>query len=293
MRTVIVGCGYLGLELGRQLTAAGHDVVGVRRSEEGLAAVERAGLEPVRADATDGASLEAVPDADWLVYAASAGRGGDRRRTYVEGLRTVAEAFAARDSPPVRLVYTASTGVYGDRDGAWVDESTPLSPETDRERALVDAESAALQGPLPATVARLAGIYGPGRYGIDRYLDGPVAEGYRNLVHVEDAAGAIAFLLGRDGDRDDVVQVVDDEPVRKPDFAAWLARELGAEPPEPRSKAEVGAASGEGPRSRRRLADKRCSNDRLRGLGYELTYPTFREGYADAVAARRSGDAAG
>ena len=132
MTVVVLGCGYVGLELSRQLTGEGHDVVGVRRSDEGLTAVEATGASAVQADVTDPDALTAVPDADALVFAASSGgRGAEAaRRVYVEGLETVIEQFGARENPPDRLVYTSSTGVYGDHGGDWVDESTPLDPQT-------------------------------------------------------------------------------------------------------------------------------------------------------------------
>ena len=86
MRVAILGCGYVGLELARQLSD--HEVVGVRRSETGLAAVEAAGAEPVRADVTDADDLAAVPDVDAVVFAASSGGQGAEtaRRVYVDGL---------------------------------------------------------------------------------------------------------------------------------------------------------------------------------------------------------------
>jgi nucleoside-diphosphate-sugar epimerase len=273
VHVVILGCGYVGLELGRRLRDAGHAVTGVRRSDDGLAAVEAAGLDAVRADVTDADSLAAVPAADHLVFAASAGgRGVDpARETYLRGLETVQDHFAARADPPDRLVYTGSTGVYGDHGGDWVDEATDPAPDSERGEVLLAAERAALDGPLDGTVARFAGLYGPDRSRPDRYLDGPVPPGWLNLLHRDDAAGAVAHLLAADVARDEVVLVVDDEPVRRPDLAAWLADQLGREPP---------ATGGQA----RRGADKRCSNDRLRDLGYEFVYPTFREGYGELLA---------
>src|SRR6056297_883672 len=165
MHVAILGCGYVGLELGRQLTARGHRAIGVRRSDDGLAAIEDAGFEAVRADVTDADSLDAVPDVDAVVFAASSG-GRDAaaaREVYVEGLRTAVEQFAARADPPDRLVYTSSTGVYGDHGGDWVDEETPLDPQTAKTEVLAEAERVALDETadrgLDGTVARLAGIY--------------------------------------------------------------------------------------------------------------------------------------
>ncbi|MFB6102030.1 MAG: SDR family oxidoreductase [Haloplanus sp.] len=289
MRVAILGCGYVGIQLGEQLTDAGHDVVGVRRSTAGIDAIEAAGFEAVRADLTDEPSLSAVPDVDWLVYAASAGgRGVDAARTtYVDGLRTVVETFEKRASPPDRLVYTSSTGVYGDHDGGWVDESTTPDPATDRQRVLLEAERIALAETdvLDGAVVRFGGLYGPDRYRMDYYLDGPVTEGYLNSIHRDDAAGVVAHLLTTDRARGEVVLAVDDDPVSKWDFADWLADECGVPRPAKRTVAEQAA---DGDVSRRVRASKRCANDRLHELGYELRYPTVRDGYRPAIEAYRS-----
>ncbi|WP_372910158.1 SDR family oxidoreductase [Salinigranum sp.] len=288
MRVVVLGCGYVGLELGRQLREDGHDVVGVRRSDSGLDAVADAGLDPVRADVTVPETLADVPDADWLVFAASSGGRGAAaaRRVFVDGLRNAVDEFATRESPPGRLVYTSSTGVYGDHDGDWVDEDTPLDPTTDKTRVLAEAEDVALSAPVDSTVARFAGLYGPDRYRLERYLDGPVTEGYLNMVHRDDAAGAVRFAL--EEGVDDVLLVVDDEPVSKWEFADWLADACGVDRPEKRTKAERLAAGDLSEAARRRiLTSKRCSNGRLRALGYEFAYPTFRAGYCAAVDAYR------
>jgi nucleoside-diphosphate-sugar epimerase len=297
MRVVVIGCGYVGLELAEQLAERGHAVTGVRRSDAGLDAVEAVGervdggeVDAVRADATDPASLDALPDADAVVFAASSGgRGAEAaREVYVDGLRNVIEAYAARSSPPDRLVYTSSTGVYGDHDGAWVDEETPIDPTTEKTRVLAEAERSALEtagdAGIDGTVARFAGLYGPDRYRLERYVEGPVTAGYLNMVHRDDAAGAIRYLLETDRARGEPVVVVDGEPIDKHAFADWLADECGVPRPEKRSKAERIAAGELSAAAERRIrTSKRCSNDRLRALGYEFAYPTFREGYRDAV----------
>jgi nucleoside-diphosphate-sugar epimerase len=293
MQVAILGCGYVGLELGRQLAERGHRPVGVRRSEDGLAAIEDAGLEAVQADVTDPESLDAIPDADAIVFAASAG-GRDAaaaREVYVAGLRTAIEHFGARDDPPDRLVYTGSTGIYGDHGGDWVDEETPIEPASEKAEVLAEAERIALevapeQG-IDGTVARFGGLYGPRRTRIERYLAGPVTEGYLNMVHRDDAAGAVRFLLEEDLARGEVVLVVDDEPVSKWALADWLADQCGEESPAKQSLADRLEADDLSASARQRLrANKRCSNEKLRTLGYEFAYPTFREGYREAVEAR-------
>jgi nucleoside-diphosphate-sugar epimerase len=291
-RVAILGCGYVGLELGRQLQDD-HEVVGVRRSDDGIAAIEDAGFEAVRADVTDAESLSAVPDADWLVFAASSGgRGAEAaREVYVEGLRTAIDHFWSRADPPERLVYTSSTGVYGDHDGAWVDEETPLDPQTAKTEVLAEAERVARERPAEhgghGAVARFAGLYGPDRYRLERYLEGPVTAGYLNMVHRADAAGAVYHLLA-ENHRDEVVLVVDDEPVEKWAFADWLAEQCDVPFPPKQTTTERLADDSLSETAKRRIqTSKRCSNDRLRNLGYEFEYPTFREGYRDAIGNHR------
>ncbi|THE64930.1 SDR family oxidoreductase [Salinadaptatus halalkaliphilus] len=290
MDVAILGCGHVGLELGRQLESRGHRAIGVRRSESGLEAIDEAGFEPVQADITDVDALAAVPEVDAIVFAASSGgRGAEAaREVYVEGLKTAIDAFGERETPPERLVYTSSTGVHGDHDGDWVDEESLLEPTTDKTEVLAEAERIALERPTEhgydGTVARYAGLYGPSRYRLERYLEGPVTEGYLNMVHRDDAAGSVRYLLEENLARGEVVQVVDDEPVDKWDFADWLAEQCGLEAPPKQTKAERLADDDLSEAAQRRiLTSKRCSNDRLRDLGYEFAYPTFRAGYRDAI----------
>jgi nucleoside-diphosphate-sugar epimerase len=293
MDVAILGCGYVGLELGRQLAASGHAPVGVRRSGDGVAAIRDAGFEAVRADVTDAESLTMVPDVDAVVFAASSGGRGPEaaREVYVDGLRTAVQEFGEREHSPAQFVYTSSTGVYGDHGGDWVDEETPLDPTTEKTRVLADAERVALDeapehGMSPAVV-RFAGLYGPGRYRLERYVGGPVTEGYLNMLHRDDAAGAVRFAL-EECDKD-VLLAVDDEPVSKWTLADWLAEECGVEPPERRTVEErLAAGDLSTPAERRLRTSKRCSNQLLRGLGYEYAFPTYREGYRDAVDAYRN-----
>ena len=293
MRVAILGCGYVGIELGRQLSDS-HNVVGVRRSEDGVAAIEDAGFTGVQADITDAADLGTVPDADVLVFAASSGgRGADAaREIYVEGQRTALDVFADREDSPERYVYTSSTGVYGDHDGDWVDEETEIEPTTEKTEVLAEAERVALddaaESGIDGTVARYAGLYGPERYRLERYIEGPVTEGYLNMVHRDDAAGSVAYLLREDLARGEVVLVVDDEPVSKWEFADWLAKECRVESPPKRTKGQRLEDSDLSDAAQRRiLTSKRCHNDKLRELGYEFRYPTFREGYCDCIDADR------
>ena len=294
MRVAVLGCGYVGIELGRQLADVGHEVVGVVRSEASAERVADAGIRPVRADLTDPGSLSTVPTVDHLVFAASTGRGSVEaaRALYLDGLRNAIAEFAGRESSPDRLLFTSSTGVYGDHGGDWVDESTPVSPASPKAELIAEAESLVLdsavvrESSLEGTVVRFAGLYGPGRYRLDRYLSGPVTAGYRNSTHRDDAAGALAHLLEMDVARCETVLVVDDEPVEKWAFADWLAEECDVDPPAKQTIEERLAAGSLSEEAVRRLRSrKRCRNARLRELGYDLAYPTVYDGYRPAIEA--------
>ena len=293
MRVAVLGCGYVGTELARRLVDGGHRATGVVRSREGADRVEATGARAVRADVTDADSLSAVPDADALVFAASAGRGSvaDARRLYLDGLRNAIDEFSARGSPPSRLLLASSTGVYGDRDGDWVDSSTPVDPPGPKAEIVADAETLVREAGVDGTVVRFGGLYGPGRYRLRRYLEGPVTAGYRNSTHRDDAAGALKFLLEGDLARDETVLVVDGDPAEKRAFADWLADECGVDRPPKRTLDERPSDGDLSTAARRRLASrKRCRNDRLLGLEYELEAPSVYEGYRPAIEAFRRGE---
>ncbi|MDZ7850764.1 MAG: SDR family oxidoreductase [Halodesulfurarchaeum sp.] len=292
-RVGILGCGYVGTELARQLRDE-YEVYGVRRSSAGLEAVAETGAEPIRADLTDPDDVTSLPDADVLVFTASSRGNPGPGAIYNTALESVITNFGPRRHPPDRLIYTGSTGVYGDFGGDWVDEETPIEPETDRQEILREAERLTLETApefdIDGTVVRFGGLYGPDRYRMDRYLEGPVTAGYLNLVHREDAAGAVAFLIEGDRLRNETLLAVDDEPLDKWQFADWLAEAIGvAQPPKQTvdDRLEVGTRSTA---TRQRIvASKRCSNQKLREIGYEYRFPTAYDGYEPAIEAARDG----
>ncbi|AWB28697.1 NAD(P)H-binding protein [Halococcoides cellulosivorans] len=285
----ILGCGWVGCELGRIL-AGRVRAVGVRRSDAGLERVRGAGIDAVQADLTDADSLARVPDVEALVVAATPDdrTAAAARRLHVDGLRTAIDHFSGREAPPDRLVYVSSTGVYGDHGGDWVDESTEIDPPTAKLEAIATAERITRErsGAIDGTVARFGGLYGPERYRMARYVEGPVTAGWLNSIHRDDAAGAIAHLIATDA-RPDIVNVVDGSPVEKHRFADWLAEQCGRPQPPKRSVAERIDALDDpnGDRGARIRAQKRVAGDRLRSLGFRPRCPSARAGFAAAVAA--------
>lgn len=286
MRVLIVGCGYVGLPLGRMLVAQGNEVFGLRRSTSAEAELREAGILPVTADITRLEELQHVAGPfDWVVNCAASGGGtaDDYRRVYVEGMRNLVSWLSA--APPKKFVYTSSTSVYAQDDGAVVKESSATEPTAETSRVLLEAEGvlreAAAKG-FPAVILRVAGIYGPGRGHLFRqFLNNELripgrGERFLNMIHRDDVAGAIVAALksGRPGE---IYNVVDDEPVAQIHFVRWLSETLGKWMP------PFGPDDTAGER-KRGLTSKKVSNRRLRmELGYPLKYPTFRQGYTEEI----------
>lgn len=219
----------------------------------------------------------AIAATDGLLISAAPGETGDPM------LAALADDIAA--AKPKSIVYLSSLGVYGDHDGAWIDEASPTIPAHTRGASRVDAELAwqalGRERNTPVAILRLGGIYGPGQNAFVRLLAGRAHRidkpGHvSNRVHVADIAQAIdaAFARRFDG----IVNVVDDEPAPPGDQIEFAARLLGIAPPPRLSLDEA----------RRTLSPflmsfyqgcARVRNDRLkRDLGVTLRYPNYRLG---------------
>lgn len=283
---LIVGCGYVGSELARQLIRAGHEVWGVRRSVDALPD----GVHRLKWDVTaDPDEAPPLPDVDALVYAVSPGgyTEAQYRAAYVQGPTNVLAALRTQENGPLPPlgVFVGSTAVYGYTDGRDVDESTPSKPLNFAGEAVLDGE-AVFRRSLENTVAvRLGGIYGPGRTRLlERVASGkariPATPRWSNRIHRDDCAGVIAHLLARHeaGESlEDVYVGVDASPTRYGDVIRWLAGELDAPTPAP--------ADPDATRSRKRpRTNKRCLNRAITASGYEYAYPSFRDGYAEMIA---------
>jgi nucleoside-diphosphate-sugar epimerase len=227
----IAGCGGVGTALGLRLAADGHRVVGIRRRVDALPA----GIEPLSADLASGEGLaSALRGAEVVFYTAAADGFSDDayRAAYVDGLRNVLAALRDASAPVRRIAFTSSTAVYAQSDGGWVDETSPTEPAGFSGRRMLEAERLLLDSGLPATVLRLAGIYGPGRArmieevrsGTATCIEGPPA--YTNRIHVEDCAGALRHLAAR-ADAGGIWLGVDHEPCDRCDVLDFIAFRLG------------------------------------------------------------------
>lgn len=217
---------------------------------------------------------EALASADDVLVSIPPDAGGDP---------VLRAAEARMDATLVHaIVYLSTVGVYGDHQGAWVDEATPPRPESVRSHERLAAEQAwaafGRNNGVPVTVLRLAGIYGPGQNALVNLAAGTARRIVKpgqvfNRIHVADIAQAV--LAAFDKRLDGIVNVTDDEPAPPQDVIAFAAGLMGVPvPPDvPFEAAELS------PMARSFYAEcKRVSNRRLKSeLGVNLLHPNFRE----------------
>jgi len=276
-RVLIAGCGYVGSALAALLADEGHDVWAMRRTSAALPP----GVRHLAADLRDPATFAALPEAlDHVAYTATADAFTDDayRAAYVDGPRNLLAALARQGQAP-RVAFTSSTSVYGQADGEWVDEDSPTAPAGFGGRRMLVGERVFLEGPFPAMVLRLGGIYGPGRASLVEKVRAGEAEcapapSWSNRIHRDDAAGALRHVLSMESPAP-VYLCVDREPAELCDVYRWIAARLGV--PAPR----VGSTAAE--TVKRSRSNKRCSSARLAASGYAFRYPTFREGFGAII----------
>jgi nucleoside-diphosphate-sugar epimerase len=294
MNVFVAGAGYVGLELCRQLAAAGHRVWAARRQPPPLPE----GVTPWPCDLTD-PELVVPEGVTHLAFTASPDSSdpASYERTYVIALDRTIAAFdrvaAAGGTKLERVLLVSSTSVFvasrapspsssADDEVIEVDESSPV--RTDGTAAhIVAGESRVLA--RGGVVLRLAGIYGPTRTRMIRMVrdgtarissDRPIG----NRIHRDDCAGAIAHLLAHPSP-EPIYVGVDHAPVELAEVYCFLAEALGLPPPatsdEPDARARDAAIRGGTSR-------KRCLNTKLVTSGYTFRFPTYREGYAPLLA---------
>jgi nucleoside-diphosphate-sugar epimerase len=275
-RILIAGCGYVGQAVADLFHAAGWAVEGWTRSAQSAATL-RAKPYPIRElDISQHARVtECAGVFDAVIHCASS-RGGDAetyRRIYLNGARNLLERF-----PGSKLLFTSSTSVYAQRDGSWVTEESETKPMHETSRILLEAGRMVLD--RGGIVARLAGIYGPGRSALlNKFLSGaaiidPENDRFANQVHRDDIADALFLLVNQEATGAQIYNVVDDQPILQSECYRSLAQRLHRPLP-PIGKAKE--------RRKRGNSNKRVSNAKLRRLGWTPRYPTFAEGMEKSV----------
>lgn len=278
MKLVIFGLGYSAGFFAHAAIAKGWEVTGTVRSAEKAARLSRDGVPTLVFDgfAVSSRLAEAVAKADAILVSAQPDETGD---PVLANLSTELSA-----APSLRWIgYLSTIGVYGDHGGAWIDESAPTRPTSERSKLRLATDEAWLafgeRTGKAVQIFRLSGIYGPGRNAIRNLREGTARRLVKpgqvfNRIHVHDIAGVLMASLAKPRNGA-IYNVTDDEPAAPQDVVSFAAALLGlpAPPEQPFDPAKLSpmAASFYG-------ENKRVSNARVKSeLGYDFRYPTYRE----------------
>ena len=280
-RILIVGCGFVGVELAKQLRDAGNArVFALTRSADRTDSLKQLGVEPIVGHWLDAKSLKQLPEVDTvLVSVPHREDGGLNVATHVVGLKNLIEAIPDGWR---KLIYLSTTGVYGDAHDE-VDEATPTQPTRIGPQIAVAAEDW-LQTQLPVpklTIVRLAGIYGPGRIPLAEKLRSGEAlqvpqDGWLNLIHVSDIAAMLRRVSETDM-RESLYVFSDGNPVARMEFYTHLAKLCGVD--DPKFVAPDPAASRSQRAGKKRVNPQRLIDE----LQLRLAFPSYREGLAQSI----------
>jgi nucleoside-diphosphate-sugar epimerase len=273
---LVIGCGYIGEGLLRVLSDQGWQTTGLTLSDASAAKLSSSGLNVIAGDIRKpnfAAGLKAK-SFSLVVHCASSGGGesDSYQPLFENGTRNLFAALQIR-----HFLFVSSTSVYAQTDGSSVDEFSPTEPERRTGKILRITEDLVLS--RGGTVARLAGIYGPGRcVPLARLLAGDAiieGEGERtmNSIYRDDAVSALLFLAR--SEPGGIFNVVDDFPVSQLEWFRWVSQRAGKPMPPL------------GPRDfmrKRAWTNKKVSNAKLRGLGWAPAMPSFREGIEQILA---------
>lgn len=275
---LVAGCGKIGLPLARSLTD-NFEVWGLRRSQM----ENEAGVRFLSADLTKPEGLhEVLPEEiHYVVYCLTPEARSEACYTacYVDGLTNLLQALP-NPKALERVLFVSSTAVYHQQDGSWVDEHSAAHPERFNGRVMLQAEAVAESLGFAVTVIRFSGIYGGGRNQlVARVKAGSVglttAPHFSNRIHQDDCVGFLRHLLVQASSQtlQRLYIATDSMPVLYNDLLGYLAQRL-----------EVTLESASGSEGLTRSGSKRCSNRRMLSTGYQLKYPSYREGYAEILA---------
>ena len=274
------GHGYSARALANRLVPKGWKIYGTTRKKFKFKELKSEGVTPILW--LEGDLREAFASATHLLISAGPGESGD---PVLENYENEIKELAPR---LLWAGYLSTTGVYGDHQGGWVDETTALTPATKRGRMRVKAENQWKSiSSLPLHIFRLAGIYGPGRGPFEKVKQGTARRIIKenqvfSRIHVEDIAQVLEASINwpRPGA---IYNVCDDEPAPPQDVLAYAAKLLGLPtPPEiPFEEADMS------PMARSFYAEsKRVDNTRIKKeLGVKLLYPDYRQGLKALLAA--------
>lgn len=271
---LIMGAGYSGMAIGAALARRGAKVFGTTRNAAKFQTLIDAGITPLIFDGTMNDSLKAaMAQSTGLIQSIAP---GDE-----DGVLNLLKHELKSTMPKLEwAAYLSTVGVYGDHDGAWVDEASECRPVSKRSHQRVKAETewqaAADKISVPLAILRLSGIYGPGRNTFKRIEEGTARRLVKpdqvfNRIRVEDIAAATALLAAQQ--ENGIFNITDDEPAPPQDVVTYACDLLSVSPPVEQDFATADLT----PMARSFYGEnKRVANNKIKQLGFVFAFPNFR-----------------
>ena len=276
MKILLAGCGDIGQRVAARL-AKEHQCFGLKRNPQFL----QSSITPLTGDLSDHKDLAGIFSQEFDVVIATltpeARTEEAYQKAYVDTATALASSINNAEYQPKIVIWISSTSVYGDSTNQWLDEESPVEPASFSARALKKAEDIMRAVSCDLTIVRFSGIYGPGRLALLSSVKSGVGrpaqpEQWSNRIHSDDCAGFLVHLVNRcqSGEKLEKLYVgTDCEPATQHDVRKWLAGKLNVIlTKETRSS---------------RAGTQRYTNKKLLQSGYQLQYPSYREGYVSVI----------
>lgn len=274
MNLFCFGLGYCADYLSAKLIKQGWQVSATCRTSEKAALLEASGIRPVLLSGKK-VTVTDLGKADHILISAPPEQDGS------DPVLNFAEAALAALQDQIKWVgYLSTTGVYGDHQGAWIDEETPAGLLSERGQRRVAAEAQWAATGLPMHYFRLAGIYGPGRNSLRALQNGTARRVVKqgqvfSRIHLADITRILeASMANPNAGR--AYSVCDDTPAPPQDVVTYAAELMGVSPPALQDFATAELS----PMARSFYGEnKRIRNNRIKEeLGVSLEYPDYRAG---------------
>jgi nucleoside-diphosphate-sugar epimerase len=290
-RVLVIGGGFSGRRFAAAAAACGAQVWLTSRNPKPPTEASPGTLRWLHFDPDNGQTLTLPDDLSHVLVTVPPGADGAD-----PALRTLLPALHRQSMS--WLGYLSTTGVYGDVDGAWVDERSATQPSLPRSKARLACEQRWLASGLPVQSFRLPAIYGPGRCPFEQLRAGTARLVHKPgqvfcRIHVDDIVGALLHNLSLPPQqRPQVLNVSDDSPCPSSETLGYAAHLLGCKLPPLQHFDAIAATMS--PMALSFWADNRRVSNRLlcQNLGYRLRYPSYREGFAASLTEELKGNAA-
>ncbi len=270
---LLAGFGQLARQIFPILKSQGHQVTGLCRTPDSSMSIPLLNLDLTEKNAT--AKLSCDYDIVLITLTPGERSANAYKKTYLDAVSNLVEHFSKYQSK-ARFIFVSSTRVYGQSNGERISEISLTSPMDEQGLLLLKTEQKILENISSSVIVRFSGIYGGQR----QYFFNKIKQGikvqqtppyFTNRIHQDDCVGILVFLISKmlaNEFLESIYLCSDDAPHPMHQVAAWIAEEHGF--PKPNVK----------PMDENAVQNKRCDNTRIKQLGYEFKYPSYKEGYS-------------